>query len=595
VDAYDLADLSPATKGLWPLKPGVGGKPLVSIVILSLDGAEMLDRLLASFEQVNTYPEVEIIVVDHGSADDTLERLRAWAGRLPVKVVARGANYSYSASNNRGARLASGELVLFLNNDIVFIEDVLGDMVSALADEAVGIVGLKQVQPALTPSGRRVYHAGVRFLWNVVERRLRPYHIRPNPLDARLAVEAAALPAVTASVLMCRRRDFLEVGGFSEAYFYGLEDVDFCCRLRWRLGKAVVCLNSRSALHHKNSTRDRDPESRRPTEKANRRILQARCGYRIRREFIASRLDDDGSFTGARFTAGIGVDAETALEASETCPAEFGLGEALRHRFGWDVRYLPRGWSGRAQDFDLYIGRPGGKRPGELIDIQPHLLSALWTDAQAISNAAGWNLLLCPDEASLVGLPPSARARALMFPRAAETSRSPDLPGPQAEARAEALHARLRSQFLALRAAIKSGPSPDAKEAALAAEIELALLQAGFRVRIDREADWHAPASVGDDVAIALPRAAHYRPWPDQISLSIGGAGEGFDAAIKPAPARRRRAGAAAAPQSVAVEVLRQIELQHAQRMAEPDPDGDEPVQAAPAAGADPEPVSTDF
>src|SRR5581483_9981170 len=121
------------------------------IVILSLDGAELLERLLASFQQVNTYPEVEIIVVDHGSTDGSLELLRSWAARLPVKILARGANYGYSASNNYGARLASGELILFLNNDIVFTEDVLLDMVALMADPRVGIVGLKQHQPALTP------------------------------------------------------------------------------------------------------------------------------------------------------------------------------------------------------------------------------------------------------------------------------------------------------------------------------------------------------------------------------------------------------------------------------------------------------------
>src|SRR5579884_586841 len=94
VDAYDLADLSPATKGLWPAPPKACRQPLVSIVILTLDGAELLDRLLSSFEQVSTYPEVEIIVVDHGSNDDSLARLRRWMDRLPVKIVARGANYS---------------------------------------------------------------------------------------------------------------------------------------------------------------------------------------------------------------------------------------------------------------------------------------------------------------------------------------------------------------------------------------------------------------------------------------------------------------------------------------------------------------------
>lgn len=48
----------------------------MSILVLTRDGAALLDRMLQSFEATNTYPDVEFIVVDHGSDDGTLALLR---------------------------------------------------------------------------------------------------------------------------------------------------------------------------------------------------------------------------------------------------------------------------------------------------------------------------------------------------------------------------------------------------------------------------------------------------------------------------------------------------------------------------------------
>lgn len=566
MDAYDAADLTPATKGLWRLPTGPAQGALVSIIVLNLDGEELLDRLLSSFRKFNTYSSVEFIVVDHGSSDGSLQILRSWSEILPIKIVSRGANYGYSASNNRGACLAAGEFLLFLNNDIIFTDDVIGEMVAVAMDETVGVVGLKQLQPASTPSARRVYHLGVRFGWNTVERRLRPYHVRPNPIDARLSVEAASVPAVTASVMLCRRSEYLAVGGFNEAYFYGLEDVDFCCRMRWRTQKAVICLNSRSALHFKNSTRDRDKTSRRPTEKANRRVLQQRCGYAIRREFLGTRLTDDGSFTGSRFKVAIAIEAEEILEAAATCPAAFGLGEAMRREFGWDVRYLPRNLWRDATELDVYISTTERVRPSDFIDVQPHLTTALWlvadrseTGMEPEKALRGWDILLCPSEQSRQNLPDPAQSRSVLFLPVVDLPESlshlaaeerdrriGQLREPPASTqtwfrRAREMQELLMGRLGSCRIAIKCSEEPTSGDPSiLPAAIEQALLERGAPVRIDVEADWYGPFSLADDVVIVMAEARAFRRSPDQISIIVapeGGVGDavvqdGFDEVV---------------------------------------------------------------
>jgi len=493
---YDISEIPPATAYLWRSDARFDCPPRVSILVLTLDGAELLGRMLESFAATNTYPDFEFIVVDQGSSDGTLELLRRWAERLPVRILARGANYSFSESNNLAARLASGDLLLLLNNDMVFTGDALPPMVEALADERVGAVGLKQYEGLPTSmEPRRVYHLGVRLDWNQNERRLRPFHVRPTPIDARALVETARFPAVTASIMMCRRADYLEVGGLSEDYVYGLEDVDFCCKLRWRLGKQMVSINSVFAFHPKNTTRNRDAENRRPQEKANRRVLQHRCGYALRREFLAQLTEDDGWFTGRRFAVGIAVASKDAEAADADVHAAWSLGEALNALYGWTIRYLaPEDWA-EAGGVDLYVATSDEIDIRALKDVRPHLVTA----------------------ALMAGEPGSWAARPWFGRFDIQLHTTPEDAAAGA-AQARALHDRLAARAGAFKIAVKR---PEDAETPELVALKQALVSLGCAVRIDAPDAWYGPASLADDVALILPGSDDYRPSSDQINIRL--------------------------------------------------------------------------
>ena len=104
----------------------------VSVVILTLNGGEMLRVLFASLAAFNTWPDLEIIVVDHGSDDATAEVLRAASARFHIRHVKPGRNHSFSFSCNRAAQIARGEIVLFLNNDIELTEDIVPRIVAVV-------------------------------------------------------------------------------------------------------------------------------------------------------------------------------------------------------------------------------------------------------------------------------------------------------------------------------------------------------------------------------------------------------------------------------------------------------------------------------
>src|SRR5690606_19264614 len=67
------------------------------------------------------------------------------------------------------------------------------------------------------------------------------------------------VPAVTGSVMMLRRNDFLAVGGFDEEYIYGYEDVDLCLSIKKHLNKKSICLTSNKVIHADGVTRKKTP------------------------------------------------------------------------------------------------------------------------------------------------------------------------------------------------------------------------------------------------------------------------------------------------------------------------------------------------
>ncbi len=84
--------------------------PLVSVLITNRDGEEHLRRLLDGLGKRTNYRSIEVVLVDNGSTDRSLDVFDQWAGRK--HLVSNRDNQSFSAANNQGIRAAEGELVL---------------------------------------------------------------------------------------------------------------------------------------------------------------------------------------------------------------------------------------------------------------------------------------------------------------------------------------------------------------------------------------------------------------------------------------------------------------------------------------------------
>ena len=164
--------------------------PLVSIVVPNRDGEQSLETMLRSFADVNSYQPFEFIVVDNGTKDKkSPDILGEWQRNLPLRRISYEESKSRSFACNRAAEIASGELLLLLDNNVVFEVDVLSRLVAAIELASVGAVGLKLYPGRRLIHGDLPNHIGMRFGWNERRRRVIAYNV--PTLQTLISAESA--------------------------------------------------------------------------------------------------------------------------------------------------------------------------------------------------------------------------------------------------------------------------------------------------------------------------------------------------------------------------------------------------------------------
>jgi GT2 family glycosyltransferase/2-polyprenyl-3-methyl-5-hydroxy-6-metoxy-1,4-benzoquinol methylase len=222
------------------------GRPSASIVIPVHDRAAFTARCLQALARTVDVAATEVIVVDNASTDETAALLAR--APLPVRVVRNAENLGFARACNQGAREATGELLVFLNNDTEPEPGWLDALREAAGDPGVGIVGAR----LLYPGTRRIQHAGLALTPDGI-----PDHLwRSAPEDDPRANVARDADMVTGACLAIRGEVFLALGGFDEAYVNGVEDVDLCLAAR-AAGLRVRYEPRAVVLHHEGVTEGR--------------------------------------------------------------------------------------------------------------------------------------------------------------------------------------------------------------------------------------------------------------------------------------------------------------------------------------------------
>lgn len=328
------------------------GAPLISIIALNWNGAAILRDFLDSMLRVDWLHAYELLLVDHGSSDDSLQVAGEYLQRLPLRILARGVNFSFSASNNYAAGLARGRYLVFANNDLVMLHDCLATMRAHLDDARVGAVGVKLLEPLSNGADAWRYithHQGVQFKIDTLAGTGQRYYA-PMELGEQPGADLAGcydLPVATGALLMCRAADFQSVGGFHEGYVYGMEDVDLCLALRFKLGKAVLCDTAAVALHNRSATRDSKilagAQQKMYSAKLhgnNRKLYIERHGRRLTRTILRALVDGDSMWRPTPLRVAIAVTSTSINTPAGDFFTALEFGEALQRLYGWEVMFV---------------------------------------------------------------------------------------------------------------------------------------------------------------------------------------------------------------------------------------------------------------
>jgi GT2 family glycosyltransferase len=223
------------------------GSPLVSLVVLNWNGSSFVKECIDSLMKLD-YSEVEIIVVDNGSTDSSLDVLGSISG---ITLIRNAANLGYAGGNNAGFPHAHGEFVATINNDIVVDPAWLTEPVALLEkDPAIGIVGSRQMNYFTRDTVDALYsylHPSMVFFQEAFREKF----------DAISQVKGArqVLGASGASALY-RKKMLDELGGFDESLFAYHEESDLCMRA-FLSGWKCVYVPSAVAFHRRSVTFNR--------------------------------------------------------------------------------------------------------------------------------------------------------------------------------------------------------------------------------------------------------------------------------------------------------------------------------------------------
>lgn len=222
-----------AFETIFEIKYEILREDKISILIPNKDHADDLKRCIDSIKERSTYDNYEVIIIENNSTEDaTFAYYKTMENQEKIKVVTYEGEFNYSKINNFGAKYATGEYLLLLNNDTqVITMNWLEAMLMYAQRPDVGAVGAK-----LYYGDHTIQHAGI-VLGLGAHRTAGHTHYKINHDNlgymGRLCY-AQNVSAVTGACLMVRRSLFEELGGLDESFKIALNDVDFCLRLRER-------------------------------------------------------------------------------------------------------------------------------------------------------------------------------------------------------------------------------------------------------------------------------------------------------------------------------------------------------------------------
>ena len=216
--------------------------PLVSVIIVSFNNEKIIGDCLSSVFNSN-YPNFEVILIDNGSTDGTLDTVKKRFGSISyLKLIGNSENLGYAEGCNIGAGYAEGEYLAFLNSDTEVDPNWLNDLVKVIrSDWAIGAA-----------QSKLLYADNHEQIWACGEF-IDPYgsttKYAHNQEDKGQYDYTKEIFNCLSTAMIVRRKLFEEVGMFDPKFFLYHEDVDIGWRI-WIRGYKNIFV-PKSVVFHK--------------------------------------------------------------------------------------------------------------------------------------------------------------------------------------------------------------------------------------------------------------------------------------------------------------------------------------------------------
>lgn len=224
-----------------------GKKPLVSIIIVSWNGKNWLKGCLQTIKK-QTYTNIEIIIVDNGSIDGSVEWIKQFYPEcvvLPLKT-----NVGFAEGNNKGFKESKGDLIYFLNNDTELSINAVEELVTSFYNNPQ--LGGVQSKLLLLEDKKRIDTIGA-FLTPTGFL----YHNAFGHVDKKDLDKSIPLYTLKGASMMFRREVLLKVlvnnNVFDTDYFAYFEETDLCHRI-WLSGYTLYYSPKAIVWHHMGAT-----------------------------------------------------------------------------------------------------------------------------------------------------------------------------------------------------------------------------------------------------------------------------------------------------------------------------------------------------
>lgn len=213
--------------------------PFTSIIVVAADSGPGLQTCIEA--ALASSAPVELVLVDNASTDGEVDRLaRRMAADPRLRILRNADNIGFGPACNRGAAIARGDVLLFLNPDCDIRTDTVARLRTALhGDPRLGLLGVTVCDPGGAPArGNRRRDPLLRRAlasmsglsrhearWTALQGVEMPPRTQDGPAIERV-------DAVSGACMALPRAVFERVGGFDEGYFLHVEDLDLCRRVR---------------------------------------------------------------------------------------------------------------------------------------------------------------------------------------------------------------------------------------------------------------------------------------------------------------------------------------------------------------------------